>query len=82
MTSLGLHYYPIKILQIYLRRAGNYRFPKVDEKEICQVNISKSGKPVFIKFEGNEQFYVRNGNASMPKSRQEQSEYEKLHWNI
>jgi hypothetical protein len=57
-------------------------FPKVDEKEICIVKILKSGKPVFIKYEGNEQFFIRNGNASIPKSRQEQSEYEKLHWNL
>lgn len=57
-------------------------FPKVDEKEICIVKILKSEKPVFVKHEGNEQFFVRNGNASIPKSRQEQSEYEKLHWNL
>ena len=55
-------------------------FPKVDEKEICVVKILKSGKPVFIQYEGDEQFFVRNGNSSIPKSRREQSEYEKLHW--
>lgn len=55
-------------------------FPKVDEKEICVVKILKSGKPVFVQYEGDEQFFVRNGNSSIPKSRQEQSEYEKLHW--
>ncbi len=57
-------------------------FPKLDEKEICVVKILKSGKSVFVKHEGNEQFFVRNGNSSIPKSRQEQSEYEKLHWNL
>ncbi|MDO9399583.1 MAG: DUF262 domain-containing protein [bacterium] len=56
-------------------------FPKVDDKEICLVQVSKSGKPVFALFEGNESFFVRNGNASIPKNRQEQSEYEKIHWN-
>jgi hypothetical protein len=55
-------------------------FPKVDEKEICVIKILKSGKPVFVQHEGNEQFFVRNGNSSIPKTRQEQSEYEKLHW--
>jgi len=55
-------------------------FPKVDEKEICVIKILKSGKPVFVQYEGNEQFFVRNGNSSVPKTRQEQSEYEKLHW--
>ncbi len=55
-------------------------FPKVDEKEICVVKILKSGRPVFVQYEGDEQFFVRNGNSSIPKSRREQSEYEKLHW--
>ena len=57
-------------------------FPKVDKKEICVIKILKSGKPVFVQYEGNEQFFVRNGNSSIPKTRQEQSEYEKLHWNL
>ena len=56
-------------------------FPEIEDKKICVTKISKSGKPIFINFEGNESFFVRNGNASIPKSRQEQSEYEKLHWN-
>ena len=56
-------------------------FPKIDDKEVCVMKISKCGKPVFVTFESNESFIVRNGNASIPKNRQEQSEYEKLHWN-
>jgi len=56
-------------------------FPKIEDKEVCVAKISKSGKPVFVNFEGDERFFVRNGNSSIPKSRQEQSEYEKLHWN-
>ena len=56
-------------------------FPKIEDKEICLIKISKSGKPVFVNFEGNESFFVRIGNSSIPKNRQEQSEYEKLHWN-
>lgn len=55
-------------------------FPKVEEKEICVIKILKCGKPVFVSFEGNENFFVRNGNSSIPKNRKEQSEYEKLHW--
>lgn len=56
-------------------------FPTIDEKTICKVQILKSGKPVFATFEGNENFYVRIGNSSVPKNRAEQSEYERLHWN-
>ena len=55
-------------------------FPTIDDKTICKVKILKSGKPVFASFEGKDGFYVRNGNSSIPKNREEQSEYEKLHW--
>ena len=55
-------------------------FPIVDWKEICKIKVEKSGKPVFIKNEWVDQFFVRIGNSSIPKTRQEQSEYEKLHW--
>ena len=55
-------------------------FPIIDEIAICKVKILKSGKPVFANFEGKDSFYVRNGNSSIPKNREEQSEYEKLHW--
>lgn len=54
-------------------------FPKVDNKVICKIKVEKSWKPVFIIDEWKEQFFVRNGNSCLPKSRQEQSEYEKEH---
>lgn len=54
-------------------------FPSIDGKKICLVQITRSGKPVYVTFEGNENFFVRNGNSSIPKTRQEQSEYEKEH---
>lgn len=55
-------------------------FPEIDEKQICYMKIAKSGKPVFVTFEGKDNFFVRNGNSSIPKNREEQSEYERLHW--
>ncbi len=70
-----------KYLSDYFEKYIKVTFPKVDEKEICLIQISKSGKPVFITSEGNESFFVRNGNSSIPKNRQGQSEYEKIHWN-
>ena len=69
-----------KYLGEYFEKYIKITFPTIENKEICVVKILKYGKPVFIKYEGKEQFFVRNGNASIPKSRKEQSEYEKLHW--
>lgn len=70
-----------KYLGDFFEKYIKVTFPKVDDQYICLIQVSKSGKPVFVTFEGNEDFFVRNGNSSIPKNRQEQSEYEKIHWN-
>jgi len=44
-------------------------FPVLDDKEICLVRVSKSGRPVFVTFEGVESFFVRIGTSSIPKNR-------------
>ena len=56
-------------------------FPVVEETQICRVKVSKSGKPVFTQHEGREDFFVRGGCSSQPLGREEQSAYEKSHWN-
>ncbi|WP_223550509.1 DUF262 domain-containing protein [Aestuariivivens sp. NBU2969] len=81
----GFELYLKQVIKKFL--GGNFEkhlkitFPTVEEKEICLINISKFGKPVFLNFEGRDSFYVRNGNSSIPLNREEQSNYEKLHWN-
>lgn len=55
-------------------------FPVVEDTKICRVKVSRSSKPVFIQFEGKEDFFVRSGCSSQPLSREEQSTYEKFHW--
>jgi len=55
-------------------------FPHYDDNLICRVKVAKSGKPVFTKFEGREDFYIRSGCSSQPLGREDQSVYEKEHW--
>ena len=88
LTKQNIDGFELHLRQVIKKYLGDFfekyikvTFPKVDDKEICLIQISKSGKPVFITSEGSESFFVRNGNSSIPKNRQEQSEYEKLHWN-
>ncbi len=88
LTKNNLDGFELHLRQVIKKYLGdnfekylNISFEKLDDKEICVVKISKSGKPVFITYEGEEKFFVRNGNSSIPKNRKEQSEYEKLHWN-
>lgn len=87
LTKQNIDGFELHLRQVIKKYLGDFfekyikvTFPKVDDKEICLIQISKSGKPVFISFEGTESFFVRNGNSSIPKNRQEQSEYEKIHW--
>lgn len=55
-------------------------FPEYDGKAICRIDVSQSSSPVFVAFEGKEDFFVRSGCSSQPLTRVEQSEYEKEHW--
>lgn len=87
LTKQNIDGFELHLRQVIKKYLGDFfekyikvTFPKVDDKEICLIQISKSGKPVFISSEGTESFFVRNGNSSIPKNRQEQSEYEKIHW--
>lgn len=43
-------------------------FPIIDEVEICMIEIFKNSNPIFVKFEWKEEYYIRNGNWSEPKS--------------
>lgn len=55
-------------------------FPVIEGIQICVIKISKSGRPVFIEFEGKEEFFIRVGCSSQPLSREKQSQYEKTRW--
>ena len=55
-------------------------FPRVDDKQVCLISVSRSSTPIFVKYEGDENFFIRYGNSSIPKTRKEQSEYEKQHF--
>lgn len=88
LTKQNIDGFELLLRQVIKKYLGDFfekyikiSFPKVDEKQICMIQISKSGKPVFVTSEGIEGFFVRNGNSSIPKNRKEQSEYEKIHWN-
>jgi hypothetical protein len=83
-NSDGFELHFRQLIKKYLN--GNFEkhikvsFPVIENKEICLVKIAKCSKPVFATFEGKEYFFVRNGNSSLPLNRQEQSEYQREHW--
>ena len=50
-------------------------FHNVEEREICEIIIKKSPKPIVLTDEGKQEFYVRIGNSSKPYSFTEFYEY-------
>ncbi len=67
LTKQNIDGFELHLRQIIKKYLGDYfekyikvTFPKVDDKEICLIQISKSGKPVFVTYEGSESFFVRN----------------------
>jgi hypothetical protein len=80
----GFELHIVEILKKYIgtEYSSHIRisFPEYGDTKICHVKIAKSGKPVFTKNEGSEDFFVRMGCSSQPLGREEQSAYEKEHW--
>ncbi len=80
----GFELHLIEVIKKYL--GGEYSsnikvtFPSYDDSKVCRIQVAGSSKPVFIKFEGREDFFVRTGCSSQPLGREEQSDYEKEHW--
>ena len=80
----GFELHLVEIIKKYI--GGGYStnikvtFPVYDDVQICRIRVAKSSNPVFITFEGKEDFFVRSGCSSQPLSREDQSVYEKEHW--
>ena len=57
------------------------KIENIDGKDICIVEISDSGSPVFINYQGSDQFFIRASASTQPMSMKEANEYINLHWN-
>lgn len=49
-------------------------------KDVCRVTAKPSPKPVWVKGEGQDHFYVRTNNRSRSLSGREAQEYAQTHW--
>ena len=47
-------------------------WPNYDDKQICLVKITAANKPVYVTYEGKEEFFVRKEGSSQPLSRAEE----------
>ena len=55
-----------KMIGVEYRRFVDLTFPAIDGKEICVVAVRPSLQPAYLQARGNETFYLRAGNASVP----------------
>ncbi|MDD5742309.1 MAG: DUF262 domain-containing protein [Candidatus Peribacteraceae bacterium] len=75
----------IQTVNNYLGKEFNqYIIPRIEDvegKDVCLIEVSASGTPVFLKKDGQEEFFIRASASSQPMSMREASEYMKMHWN-
>lgn len=55
-------------------------FYKLDERDLCIVQVLTSHRPVYLKTDNNEQFYMRTGNTSTALKLSEIESYSRSHW--
>lgn len=55
-------------------------FDSIDNKDVCLVTTVKADKPAYVKFKGDEKFFVRTGNNTSPLSIKEAQDYISNHW--
>lgn len=57
------------------------RIEILDEKDICVVEMSQSGIPVFLRNKDKHEFYIRASASSQPMGLKEATDYIHFHWN-
>ncbi len=58
----------------------NVTFRVIDFKDICIVELTPSPRPIFIKEDNGDNFYIRAGNTSKPLSHEDTLQFCKNRW--
>jgi hypothetical protein len=68
----------------YLGKEFNHyikvRIVSIDDLDVCIVDVSPSGSPVYLKDNDQEEFFVRSSNSTEPLSISEAHKYIASHW--
>lgn len=51
------------------------RFQSVDDRDVCVIQVLASSRPIYLRSEGEEHFYVRTGNVTTPLKLSEVESY-------
>ena len=67
-------------LGIELRNLVDLDFEKIGKHEVCLISVESSDRPVYLKDNSKEEFYLRTGNTTTPLSMSETRSYIERHW--
>lgn len=56
------------------------KFERIEDKNVAFVQVKKSPRPVYLKYEGKTEFFIRSGNSCQPLDISEAHVYMKDHW--
>ncbi|MCE5210922.1 MAG: DUF262 domain-containing protein [Deltaproteobacteria bacterium] len=75
-----------QVINTYLGKEFNQyvdiKIAKVDDKDVCVVDVILSAMPVYIKNNGKEEFFTRASASSLSLSIKEATAYIKTHWEM
>lgn len=66
--------------QLFTKLQLAIAFEELPDGEVCRVEVSRSERPVFLKQENRQQFYVRSGNRTVEMQGNEASAYQRQHF--
>jgi len=65
---------------VELRQNLDVTFHTIKDQQICAITIKPSHKPVYLKHNSTEEFYIRAGNSTQPLTMSEATEYIQNHF--
>ena len=63
-----------------MRQNINLIFEKIEDKDVCLIEVESSLTPVFLTNNENEEFFIRTGNTTSPLKISEVNSYIDSHW--
>lgn len=62
------------------RQYVHISFEKIEDKDVCLVEVEPAPKPVYLKIEGTEEFFIRTGNSTSQLKISEVNSYIESRW--
>lgn len=62
------------------RQYAKMSFESIEDKDVCLIEVVSSPKPVYMKVEGTEEFYIRTGNTTSQLKISEVNSYIESKW--